>query len=216
MFVGPSAMARYDISMPLFRGMPDFPGDPLFESQATHAIARGDPYNLSRLTMSSHAGTHVDPPCHFVAGGATIDQIDLDVLQGPCEVVDVPSGVARIGPDEVGRLASGTTRVLFRTENSVKWARALEAFPDYVAVCPDGATALLARGVRLVGIDSLSVESDPTGTFPVHHALLGHGALVLEGLLLQDVAPGPYTLQCLPLRWRGGDGGPARALLRSP
>jgi len=206
-------MARIDISMPLFAGMPSFPGDPEFAGVPTHSIAKGDPYNVSRLTLGSHAGTHVDPPIHFVVGGATVDRLDLDVLAGPCSVVEVPDTVAKIGAREVAGISAGTTRVLFRTANSVRWQRSLTFFPDYVALAPDAATALLAQGVRLVGIDSLSVERDPSGRFPVHHALLGGGALILEGLLLHGVAPGPYRLDCLPINWRGGDGGPARAVL---
>jgi arylformamidase len=209
-------MVRHDISMPLFPGMPVFPGTPGFEAEATHSLGRGDPYSLSRLVMSSHEGTHVDPPSHFESDGATIDRIDLDALQGPCEVVDIPASVTRIGAAEVELVPPGTSRVLFRTSNSARWASALRFFPDYVAVSLEGAVALRERGLRLVGIDSLSLESDPTETFPAHHALLGHGVLILEGLLLQEVAPGPYVLDCLPLRWRGGDGGPARAVLHTP
>jgi arylformamidase len=209
-------MVRHDISMPLFPGMPVFPGASGFDAEVTQSIGRGDPYNLSRLTMSSHEGTHVDPPRHFLPDGASIDRIDLDALEGPCQVVDVPAAAPRIGAAEVDRVPPGTTRVLFRTSNSARWASALRFFPDYVAVSLEGALAVRERGVRLVGIDSLSLESDPTGKFPAHHALLGHGVLILEGLLLHDVVPGPYWLECLPLRWRDGDGGPARAVLRSP
>jgi arylformamidase len=208
-------MVRYDISMPLFPGMPVFPGASGFEAEATQSLDRGDPYNLSRLVMSSHEGTHVDPPSHFERDGATIDRIDLDALQGPCEVVEIPAAVPRIGAAEVALLSPGTSRVLFRTSNSARWARSLRFFPDYVSVSLDAALALRDRSLRLVGIDSLSLESDPTEKFPVHHALLGHGVLILEGLLLHEVPPGPYLLECLPLRWRGGDGGPARAVLRS-
>jgi arylformamidase len=213
--LSPPPMPRLDISMPLFAGMPGFPGDPEFAGVPTFTIAKGDAYNLSRLTMSSHAGTHVDPPRHFVPNGATTDELDLGVLNGPCEVVEVPTSASAIRAAEVARVPSGTTRVLFRTTNSARWDRELTYFPDYVALALDGARALIARGVRLVGIDSLSVESDPTGTYPVHHALLGNGVLILEGLMLHAVPPGPYLLECLPLRWRGGDGGPARATLRS-
>jgi arylformamidase len=209
-------MRRIDVSMPLADGMPVFPGDTPFESSPTHGLERGDPYRLSRLVLGSHAGTHIDPPSHFLPGGTTVDQIDLDVLQGTCEVLDVPAPARAVGPADVARIPSGTTRVLFRTSNSARWARERAFFPDYVAVAPEAAAPLLARGIRLVGIDSLSLESDPTGRFPVHHTLLSGGALILEGLLLADAAPGTYELECLPLRLRGGDGGPARAVLVTP
>lgn len=202
-----------DVSMPLFAGMPAFPGDPRFGSVRLRSIDQGDPYNISAVTLGSHAGTHVDPPIHFVPGGATLDEVDLSVLNGPCQVVEVPAAAGSVGPREVVGVPDGTERVLLRTTNSARWERRLEFFPDYVALAPEGAQALLDRGVRLVGIDSLSIERDPSGRFPVHHQLLGAGVLILEGLLLSEVPPGAYELRCLPLRVRGGDGGPARVVL---
>jgi arylformamidase len=209
-------MRRIDVSMPLFAGMPAFPGDPEFVVRPVRSVSEGDPYSLSALSLGSHAGTHVDPPSHFLAGGDPVDRLDLSVLNGPCRVVDIPPERSVIGPEEVSSVPSGTSRVLFRTANSLRWREKLEFFPGYVAVSERGAQALLDRGVRLVGIDSLSVESDVTDRFPVHHRLLGGGALILEGLLLAESAAGAYELECLPLRIRGGDGGPARAALRVP
>lgn len=204
---------RFDISMPLAPSMPAFPGDPAFASVPVRSLAQGDPYSVSSISLGSHAGTHVDPPRHFLPAGGGVDQLDLEVLNGPCRVVDVPATSAAIGRAETDPVPAGTRRVLFRTLNSERWSRRLEFFPDYVALTEEGARFLLGRGVALVGIDSLSVESDPTGRFPVHHLLLGGGALILEGILLHDVPPGEYVLECLPLRLMGGDGGPARATL---
>jgi len=209
-------MRRIDISMPLYAGMPSFPGDPIFASHPVRSMDRGDPYNLSELVLGSHAGTHVDPPVHFIPGEKTVDQVDLDALNGPCRVVDVDPRLGSVGADVVSRLPAGTTRVLFRTANSARWERSLTFFPDYVALRPEAAHALVERKVRLVGIDALSVENDPSGSFPVHRALLGHGALILEGILLAAAEAGEYTLTCLPLRLRSGDGGPARATLTAP
>jgi arylformamidase len=209
-------MRRIDISMPLFPGMPSFPGDLAFGSTRLRSTARGDPYNISGLSFGSHAGTHVDPPVHFVPGGAATDELDLDVLNGPCRVVQVDPRALSVGADDVTRIPPDTARVLFRTANSPRWASSLSFFPDYVGLTPAAAGALIDRNVRLVGLDSLSIENDPSGAFPVHHALLGRGVLILEGLLLADASPGEYTLECLPLRLRGGDGGPARATLRAP
>ena len=208
-------MRRYDISFPLRSGMPGFPGDPPVSVTATHQIAHGNPYNLSQLMLGSHTGTHVDPPAHFIAEGTTIDRIDLDALNGRCRVVNVPTGTPRVEGAVVDSLPAGTQRVLFRTSNSERWEREGRFFPDYIAVGSDAATRLVQRGIRLIGIDSLSVESDPTRTFPVHHTLLGAGVLILEGLLLAHVPEGEYELRCLPLRIDRGDGGPARAILLS-
>ncbi len=209
-------MRRWDVSMPLAKGMPAFPGDPLYDREPVKSIARGDPYSVSRVTFGTHAGTHVDPPCHFIPGAATIDRIDLERLNGPCRVIGVPDATKRIGPAEVAAIPPRTERVLFRTANSARWKSRLAFFSDYASVGEDGARALIDRGVRLVGVDSLSVEEDSTGRFPVHHALLGAGALILEGLLLADVPPGEYEMHCLPLLLHDGDGGPARVVLTGP
>lgn len=201
--------------MPLYVGMPAFPGDPTFTSTPVRSLARGDPYNISQIALGTHAGTHVDPPVHFVAGGATTDQLDLDTLNGRCRVVDVDPRSTVVPPESVETLPAGTERVLFRTGNSGRWTEPYRFFPDYVGLAPAAADALARAGVRLVGIDALSVENDATGRFPVHHALLSRGILILEGLLLADVPAGEYLLDCLPLRLRSGDGGPARASLRA-
>lgn len=209
-------MKSIDISMPLFEGMPAFPGDPLFGTERTHSIDRGNPYNLSALKLSSHAGTHIDPPLHFIPSGLPIDQIDLTILSGPCRVVQVPSEATNVGRRELREAPPETERLLLRTANSQRWSQRLEFFSEYVALSPEGAEALIEGGTRLVGIDSPSIERDASGTFPVHHRLLGSGVLILEGLMLSDVPAGTYDLQCLPLRLRDGDGGPARAVLRAP
>jgi arylformamidase len=209
-------MRTIDISMPIAVGMPTFPGDPSVTVQPVRQIGRGDPYNLSVWTFGSHAGTHVDPPLHFVPGGTPADQLDLTVLNGPCVVVDVDPGRAVVGPDEVARVPVGATRVLFRTANSARWGRSNAYFDEFVALTPEAAGTLLDRGVTLVGIDALSIESDPSETYPVHHALLAAGSLILEGLRLEPVPAGPYELRCLPLRLVGGDGAPCRAVLVAP
>ncbi|MCI4373235.1 MAG: cyclase family protein [Thermoplasmata archaeon] len=208
-------MRRIDISIPLRPAMAAFPGDPPFTVEPVHSLARGDAYHTSRISLGSHAGTHVDPPLHFLPDGAPTDRLDLEVLNGPCTVLDVDKNHPAIQPTDLGTLPPGAVRVLFRTANSERWVQREEFFSDYVALSLPAAEELLRRGVRLVGIDSLSVESDPTGKFPVHHALLRKGVIILEGLRLQDVPPGAYDLECLPLRLQDGDGGPARAVLRT-
>jgi arylformamidase len=206
---------RFDISFALKSGMPGFPGDTPVSVTATHQIARGNPYNLSQLVLGSHSGTHVDPPSHFIDDGTPIDRIDLEALNGRCRVVTIPDGHPKIEAGDIDALPSGTQRVLFRTPNSERWEREGRFFPDYVACGTEAATRLVQKGLRLVGIDSLSIELDPARTFPVHHTLLGGGVLILEGLLLAHVPEGEYELRCLPLRIEHGDGGPARAVLLS-
>ncbi|MGB6500017.1 MAG: cyclase family protein [Thermoplasmata archaeon] len=208
------AEGRIDVSMPLFEGMPAFPGDPPFRRAPFRAIARGDPYDLSTIGLGSHAGTHVDPPSHFLTRGMSVDRLELDRLNGAAHVLHVPADAVSIGPDELRSVPAGVERLLLRTANSDRWARRLEFFEGYVALTSAGAALLVQRQVRCVGIDALSIESDMSGAFPVHRTLLGNGIPILEGLLLGGAPAGPYELECLPLLIRDGDGAPARAVLR--
>lgn len=203
----------YDISAEIHPGMPSFPGDPPISVRATHELSRGAAYNLSELSLGSHAGTHIDPPRHFLPGGLPVDRIDLEALNGPCRVVHVPDPHREVSTGDLKGLLHGVTRVLFRTRNSARWAQGESFFPDYVAVAPETAEYLAASKFRLVGIDSQSIEKDSTDQYPVHHTLLGSGCVILEGLRLAEVPAGEYELRCLPLKLRDGDGAPCRAVL---
>ena len=204
----------YDISLPISQQLPVWPGDPPVQVTQVQHLDRGDPMTLTRLQMGAHTGTHVDAPAHFVAGGRTVEALDLEILVGPALVIGVPDAGA-LSAKVLDRLdiPAGTRRILFRTTNSDLWARGETQFcRDFVGITSDGAQWLVDRGVRLVGIDYLSVSpyDDP---IPPHQILLGAGVIALEGLNLAAVAPGTYNLVCLPLRIRGAEGAPARAIL---
>ncbi|HTT26586.1 MAG TPA: cyclase family protein [Thermoplasmata archaeon] len=202
-----------DISAPLGADTPSYPGDPPPRITVVRSLERGDPYRMSALSLGSHSGTHLDAPSHFLPAGRSVDTVDLTLLNGPVRVVAVEPARPGIGAAEAAEVPAGTRRVLFRTRNSDRWAAGEPFFPDYVAVDPAAAEILVARGVGLVGVDGLSVESDPTQQFPVHHRLLGAGVWILEGLRLSGVAPGEYDLGCLPLRLVGVDASPCRVVL---
>jgi arylformamidase len=203
-----------DISAPVSPSMPTFEGDPPVDFELEKSLARGDVCNLTRIEMGAHSGTHVDAPIHFVAGGSASEAISLDAVTGPAWVVDARDQRDSITAEDLARLAipPQETRILFRTSNSSLWE--VPGFQKgFVGLDVSGATALVERRTRLVGIDYLSIApfGDPT---PTHVALLSAGVVVLEGLDLGAVEPGPYELVCLPLRIVGSDGAPARALLR--
>jgi arylformamidase len=192
-----------DITVPIRTGMVTYPGDPEVTVERVASLADGDIANVSRVAMGLHTGTHVDAPVHFLDGGAGSDELALDVLIGPCEVVALPD----LDAESVAAAVRGVERVLFRTPNSELWER--DSFADdFLSLDGDGARVLVERGVRLVGVDYLSV-----GDADAHRALLGAGVVVVEGLDLRRVEPGPYELICLPLRVVGSDGAPARAVL---
>jgi arylformamidase len=207
-------MRIYDISLPISESLVVWPSDsPVRITQTSH-LARGDRVTVSRLDMNAHSGTHVDAPAHFILGGAGVDALDLGVLVGPALVVEVMDADL-ISPGVLESLAipRGTRRVLFHTRNSDRWARSEPEFwEDFVAISDDGARWLVERGVRLVGVDYLSVGPFRETT-PTHLTLLSAGVIPVEGLNLSGVAPGTYELVCLPLKITGIDGAPARAIL---
>jgi arylformamidase len=201
-----------DISVPNGPGQHVYPGDPVPRIEAVRRIANGDVCNLSMLHMGSHTGTHVDAPYHFIADGARLGQVPLDRMVGPCVVADlrgrraVDAASLESVPLHLGDI------LLCRTDNSDKWA-APSFQQDFTFVTKDAAAALIARGVRALGMDYLSIEEFGSPDFPVHHALLGAGIFVIEGLDLREVAAGRYFLVCLPLNLPDMDGAPARAVL---
>lgn len=207
-------MLIYDISLPISELLTVWPGDPPVHITQSSHLDRGDAATVSQLDISSHSGTHVDAPAHFIAGGSGVDALDLRVLVGMALVVHAPQvGTLTAEALEGLDIPPGTERLLFRTRNSEHWAQAGGAFDeDFVAISEDGARWLVERGIRLVGVDYLSVGPF-SETVPTHHVLLGAGVVAVEGLNLSQVPPGWYQLVCLPLKIAGGDGAPARAIL---
>ncbi|MCI4331186.1 MAG: cyclase family protein [Thermoplasmata archaeon] len=199
--------------MPIQPGMPVLPGDPPVEVRTERSLARGDPFGLSGLTLGSHTGTHVDPPSHFVRGGASVDEIELGTLNGPCFVLHVPDERRVIGPEDLAAVPNRTERLLLRTSTSSRWATGAPYSADYAALRADAVERIAELGVKLLGVDALSVDASGSTGFPVHRKLLGSGVVLLEGLCLDGVAQGSYRLGCLPIRLARGDGAPARAVL---
>lgn len=211
-------MQIYDISLTLSPNLPVWPGDPAFQVEKVAEIGKDSDADVSALWMSAHTGTHVDAPAHFIAGAATVESLDLSVLVGSALVVSIPGEVSRIDAETIEDLlqAAPPPRVLFKTRNSRLWEQQVASFKqDFVAIDVSGAKALLERGVRLVGVDYLSVAPFREGK-PTHRILLGAGVVLLEGLDLSAVAPGQYDLYCLPLKIAKAEGAPARAILVKP
>jgi arylformamidase len=206
-------MKVYDISLTLRARMPVYPGEATPLLEPTSHMERGDSYNVSRLTISTHTGTHIDAPRHFLPDGASVDQIPVDVLVGPALVVEMAIDQEITAADlEAAAIPPGTERLLFKTRNS----RLLddEDFRrDFVYLTLDAARWLVERGVRLLAIDYLSVEQMDAQPSVVHQTLLGAGVVIVEGADLRRVAPGRYLLACLPLKIEGADGSPVRAVL---
>ena len=206
-------MSLIDVSVPLDANVPTYPGTTPFTIEPMQRTGRGDHANVSTLHMSAHSGTHVDAPWHSLNDGARTESLALDVLVGPARVVEVPAEHGITAQDLAPFKLTGDVRVLLKTANSRLWASP-EFRADFIGVTESGARHLVERGVKLVGVDYLSVEVFKTPGAPAHHALLGAGVVIVEGLNLREVEPGAYDLICLPLRIVGCDGAPARVVLR--
>jgi len=203
----------HDVTVPLAPGMLVYPGDPPFQLEPVQRLGEA-PYNLSRMVLTTHSGTHVDAPAHFLPGGATIDQLPLEILLGKARVVELTSR-ERV---ERGHLAAldlrDDLRVLLKTRMSGQMLKARYQ-EDHLYLTVDAAHYLAQAGLKLVGFDYLSIDRFGSADFPAHHALLEAGVVVVEGLDLSEVEPGEYDMACLPLRVGGGDASPARVVLRS-
>ena len=205
-------MEIYDITQTLREGIAVWPGDEVYSLRWNMRLHDGDSCNVSSLRMSTHTGTHLDAPFHFDDSGADIATVDLSSCLGPARVVEM--GVATcIRAEDLSALDwSGVERVLFRTSAG--------DLPEgtwhggFVHLTEEAAELLGSKGLRLVGIDTPSVDRADSRELPVHKALLRCGITILEGARLAGVAPGDYELICLPLKIAGGDGSPVRAILR--
>ena len=206
-------MKLIDVSVPLDANLPNYPGNTPFSLEAIKRIARRDSSNVSTLHMSAHSGTHVDAPRHFFDEGSGTEALPLDMLIGRARVIEVTSRKGVAAEDLAAVDLSEDVRVLIKTHNSRLWGSA-EFHADYVGVTESGARHLVDHGIKVVGVDYLSVEEFKRPGAPAHHVLLGAGTIVIEGLNLRDVDPGTYEMYCLPLRVVGSDGAPARVVLR--
>ncbi|NMB46870.1 MAG: cyclase family protein [Firmicutes bacterium] len=202
-----------DVTWKIHPQLPVWPGEkrPLLERIAT---VEEDGVQGTRLQFSAHTGTHIDAPRHFIAGGATIDQIPVERFVGPCLLVDYQGDGPTIQVSDLEKVSwEGVTRVIFRTKNSFLPMDG-DFSPDYIGLSMAAAEFLVTTGVELVGIDYLSVERFEDSDCPVHRVLLGAGMVVVEGLKLKDLTPGRYELVALPLLLEGSEGSPARVLMR--
>jgi arylformamidase len=203
----------HDVTVPLVPGMLAYPGDPPFAIEPVQSL--GDkPYCLSRMALTTHSGTHVDAPAHLLAGGATVDQLPLEILLGKARVVELLARERVERADLEALDLRDDLRVLFKTRMSGQMLKPVYQ-EDHVYVTVDAAHYLAQAGIKLVGFDYLSVDRSGSADFPAHHALLEAGVVVVEGLDLSEVEPGEYEMACLPLRVGGGDAAPARVVLRS-
>lgn len=208
-------MLIYDISLPISADMVVWPGNPAVELGRISSMDAGAPVNISRLAFDVHTGTHVDAPHHFLNDHRTVESLSMDILTGPAQVIRIPDEVNLVTDSvlEKASIPPGTRRLLLKTRNSHLWENGSKKFnQDFIGINAEAAEWIVVHGIKLVGIDYLSI-APYTDSVPPHQALLKPGVIILEGLDLGVVPPGLYDLYCLPLKLTGAEGAPARAIL---
>lgn len=208
-------MKIYDLSIPISPDMVTWPGQPKVHLERVSRIEDGANSNGSVLALHVHTGTHVDAPVHFLQGEEGTESLPLDILTGAAQVIELLPDVREINAEVLiyAGLRPGVERVLFKTRNSAYWAQPNDEFkPEFVGISGDGAEFLVWQGVKLVGMDYLSVAPYKRSR-ETHEIFLRHRVVLVEGLDLRAVAPGMYHFICLPLKLVGSDGAPARAIL---
>ncbi len=206
-------MKLIDVTVPIDSNLATYPGNTPFSLEGIKRLANGDSSNVSTLHLSAHAGTHVDAPKHFFDDGGGVESLPLEMLCGRTRVVELTTRKAVTAEDLAGLDLREDVRLLLKTSNSRLWGSS-RFHDDFIGVSEGAARFLVDRGVKVVGVDYLSVEPFKTPGAPTHHVLLGAGVIVIEGLNLRDVEPGSYEMFCLPLAVVGADGAPARVILR--
>jgi arylformamidase len=204
-----------DVSIEIKENMVLWEGDAGVKARQVMALAKGDPYNLTRLYMSVHQGTHIDAPLHFLEKANSTDQYSLSAMVGPVQVVQINKSIDVIDRKALERcgIHSETKRILFKTHNSEWWRKRDNTFhKDYCGVNSDGANYLADLGMKLVGMDYLSISPMSDLEEP-HRILMRKNIVILETINLADVEPGVYNLYCLPLKLVGTEGSPARVIL---
>ncbi|MHC4213528.1 MAG: cyclase family protein [Planctomycetota bacterium] len=205
----------YDITVAMESDVPVWPGSERMGLISISNLDEGDQFGVSKLTCDVHTGTHVDAPSHVLKFGSNVEELSLDTMLGTCFVAHLPE-LIHISTSELVNLEmpSDTIRLLFHTDNSRLWSLGETEFnKNYCALTEDAARWIVDHGIRLVGIDYLSVQPY-SGNDLVHQILLEAGVVVLEGLNLTGISSGNYELICLPIKLRGAEGAPARVVLR--
>jgi arylformamidase len=204
-----------DVSVPVFQGMVHWPGDPAFTFDWFLQIGKnGAPCNVSKLSLGTHTGTHMDAPLHFIRNGKTIDQLPLDATMGPARIIPIKNKES-IQVDELKpfRIRKGE-RILFKTRNSTRSWKMKKFDEDFVFISKEAAAYLADKKIQTVGVDYLSVGGFKKDGVETHQALLGAGIWIIEGLNLAKAKAGNCELICLPLKVLGAEGAPARAVIR--
>lgn len=204
----------YDISIALGEDDIAYPGDMPYSRNLTSSIASGAIYNLSALKLSAHSGTHIDAPAHYITDAKTLDMYPLERFILDARVIFAKDNES-IKPDVLRHIEiKEGEAILFKTKNSFSGLYRKGSFSEsFVHLTEEAAELCVELGIGLVGIDYVSIEKFGDDASPVHQILLSNDVLILEGIDLSRINPGKYMLVALPLRIKGAEAAPARAML---
>lgn len=203
----------FDLSPGLSEETVVWPGDSPVVIREHKSIEKGAGYNLTSVSLSSHSGSHVDAPRHFYPDSASVDELPLDTLIGTAQIIEITADSVDEKLLEEKLAGKNIERLIIKTRNSSLWSNP-NFDKNYVSLTNSGADCLINKGIKLVGIDYLSIESIDSRDAYVHKVLLQNGIVIIEGLNLSEVQSGEYELFCLPLKLEGIDGAPARVVVR--
>jgi arylformamidase len=206
-------MKIIDISVPFEEGMMKYPSLLPFERKWLRSFEKGDQNQVSYIQTPSHNGTHLDAPCHYIKGGKNMDDLPLERFYGIAQVIEVPESYESVSKEFLLSVDIMADKILFKTSNTR--LRMKDFDPSYVYIEPDGAQYLVDKGVKLIGVDYVSVDPKVSPEKPSHHIILGNEVIILECVHLKDVNPGLYTLIAFPLKVTGAEGSLCRAVLVS-
>ena len=193
--------------------MHTYPGDARFRSRKLKSVEK-DGFEIHRIVLGNHTGTHVDAPAHFVKDGASVTELPLEMLNGRVRVVEIHNK-EKVDVAELRNLVLVEDfRILLKTRNSLLWKSKRRYQKKHLYLTLDAAKYLVENGIKLIGFDYLSIERHGDMEFPVHRYLLGNQIIIVEGLNLSEVEEGDYEMSCLPIKLADLDGAPARVILR--
>lgn len=209
-------MRIYDVTLPLSEKTPVWKGDQGVRISRVAEIGRSSDFNITRMELGVHSGTHIDAPRHLINGGRTVDQLPVELLVGEAQVLEIPREISVITPQVLKNSGfdPGIKKLLLRTSNSEYWIKdPLNFHTDYTAIDTETAEMLAEQEMQLAGIDYFSISPINDLVTP-HRILLEKGVIILENINLWEVNAGIYEIFCLPLKLVGSDGAPARVILR--
>lgn len=205
----------YDISQTLRSSLPVWPGDTSFEIQTTWKMDENCPVQVSRLTLSTHSGTHADAPSHYNDKGASMEEVALSPYLGECLVLHASEGMNAVSFNDLSLSIEPPEtlppRLLIKTFERFPHSN----WPEFRGIDPELIHELAGKGIQLIGTDAPSIDPESSKTMDAHKAVQNAGMAILEGLVLEDVPEGRYELIALPLKIQGADASPVRAILRS-